>query len=73
MTLRVDLFDTRTKTLIEAKAEASRNHLRLGIGQLLDYARYLEEVLDYIVGHDGVALMTASQIGDWYRDEMRLK
>jgi peptidoglycan/xylan/chitin deacetylase (PgdA/CDA1 family) len=36
-------------------------------------ARYLEEVLDYIVGHDGVALMTASQIGDWYRDEMRLK
>ena len=37
------------------------------------HARYLEEVLDYIVGHDGVALMTASQIGDWYRDEMRLK
>jgi hypothetical protein len=37
------------------------------------HVRYLEEVLDYIVGHDGVALMTASQIGDWYRDEMRLK
>lgn len=33
--------------------------------------RYLEEVLDYIVSHDGVALMTASEIGDWYRNEMR--
>ncbi|WP_299804575.1 polysaccharide deacetylase family protein [Tardiphaga sp.] len=33
--------------------------------------RYLEEVLDYIISHDGVALMTASEIGDWYRNEMR--
>ena len=28
--------------------------------------RYLEELLDYIIGHEGVALMTASDIGDWY-------
>ena len=27
-------------------------------------ARYLKEVLDHTAGHDGVALMTASQIGD---------
>ncbi len=32
--------------------------------------RYLEELLDYIIGHEGVALMTASDIGDWYRREM---
>ena len=32
--------------------------------------RYLEELLDYINGHEGVALMTASDIGDWYRREM---
>ena len=32
--------------------------------------RYLEELLDYVGGHDGVAWMTASQIGDWYRAEM---
>jgi allantoinase len=25
---------------------------------------------DYVIGHDGVALMTASEIGDWYRAEM---
>jgi peptidoglycan/xylan/chitin deacetylase (PgdA/CDA1 family) len=32
--------------------------------------RYLEELFDYISGHDGVAWMTASQIGDWYSAEM---
>lgn len=32
--------------------------------------RYLEELLDYIGGHNGVAWMTASQIGDWYQDEL---
>ena len=29
--------------------------------------KYLEALLDYVIGHDGVALMTASEIGDWYR------
>jgi hypothetical protein len=23
-----------------------------------------------VIGHDGVALMTASEIGDWYRDAL---
>lgn len=32
--------------------------------------KYLEQLLDYIIGHDGVALMTASEIGDWYRGQM---
>jgi allantoinase len=27
-------------------------------------------LLDYVISHDGVALMTASEIGDWYRAEM---
>ncbi len=35
--------------------------------------RYLEELLDYVGGHDGVAWMTASGIGDWYREEMGQK
>ncbi len=30
----------------------------------------LEALLDYVAGHDGVAWMTASEIGDWYRGEM---
>src|SRR5260221_4601361 len=35
--------------------------------------KYLEALLDYVIGHDGVALMTASEIGDWYRAEMSRK
>jgi allantoinase len=31
---------------------------------------YLEELLDYVTGHEGAAMMTASEIGDWYRAEM---
>jgi hypothetical protein len=26
--------------------------------------------MDYVISHEGVALMTASQIGDWYTGEM---
>jgi peptidoglycan/xylan/chitin deacetylase (PgdA/CDA1 family) len=33
--------------------------------------KYLEALLDYVISHDGVALMTASGIGDWYRGAMR--
>lgn len=29
--------------------------------------KYLEQLLDHVVSHDDVALMTASDIGDWYR------
>jgi allantoinase len=32
--------------------------------------KYVEQLLDYVIGHDGVALMTASEIGDWYGTEM---
>ncbi len=35
--------------------------------------KYLEALLDYVLGHDGVALMTASEVGDWYRSEMAKK
>ncbi len=32
--------------------------------------KYLEELLDYVSGHEGVVWMTASEIGDWYKSEM---
>lgn len=32
--------------------------------------RYLEELLDYVGGHEEMCWMTASQIGDWYRGQM---
>ena len=39
--LRADLWVPSRQMLIEAKASASREHVRTAIGQLLDYARYL--------------------------------
>jgi hypothetical protein len=39
--LRADLFDTELQLLIEAKAAATREHVRYAVGQLLDYRRYL--------------------------------
>ena len=32
--------------------------------------KYLEALLNYVIGHHGVALMTASEIGNLYRAEM---
>jgi len=33
--------------------------------------KYLEALLDYVQGHDQAVFMTASEIGDWYRSEMK--
>jgi hypothetical protein len=40
--LRTDLFLSGARTLFEAKASASRESIRAAIGQLLDYARWIE-------------------------------
>ncbi len=37
-----DLFDATDNVLYEAKSSPSRLHLRLGLGQILDYRRYLD-------------------------------
>jgi hypothetical protein len=39
--LRADLWLASSRVLIEAKASGSREAIRMAIGQLLDYARYL--------------------------------
>src|SRR5262249_19279656 len=51
--LYTDLFDQTTRELIEAKASASRNNVRTGLGQLLDYARYVD--------HDRRSVLLPSQ------------
>lgn len=40
--LYTDIFNTITLELIEAKASGSRTHVRAGLGQLLDYGRFVE-------------------------------
>jgi len=31
---------------------------------------YFEKLLDHVMAHEGSAMMTASEIGDWYTAEM---
>ncbi|MEV0440038.1 restriction endonuclease [Streptomyces spectabilis] len=40
--LYTDLFDSTDNLLIEAKGQATRESIRMAIGQLLDYQRYIE-------------------------------
>jgi hypothetical protein len=42
--------------LIEAKASADRDDVRMALGQLLDYARY--------VRHDSLAVLTPDPVSD---------
>ena len=40
-TLFTDAFEAATETLYEAKSDSSRESVRMAIGQLIDYSRYL--------------------------------
>ncbi|MGR6967014.1 hypothetical protein ACU610_21370 [Geodermatophilus sp. URMC 61] len=40
--LRADLFITTPRVLVEAKASTAREHIRMAIGQLLDYQRWVK-------------------------------
>jgi hypothetical protein len=42
--LRADLFIPEPRVLVEAKASSAREKIRMAIGQLLDYGRWLEPV-----------------------------
>ncbi len=73
-TLRVDLYDPLANVLIEAKASARRNHLRLAIGQLYDYRRYLEFDVELAVlvperpSEDLMGLLDAASVGAIWPD-----
>lgn len=53
--LYTDLYDTGRMELVEAKSSASRHHVRLAIGQLLDYRRHVE--------HESLAVLLPSDPG----------
>jgi hypothetical protein len=41
-TMFTDVYVRESKELIEAKASSSREHIRMALGQVLDYARYVD-------------------------------
>jgi hypothetical protein len=51
-----DVFVNETSELLEAKASASREHVRVALGQILDYARYVE--------HESIAVLVPSRPAD---------
>jgi hypothetical protein len=73
-----DLYDTTEAVLYEAKSSTSRLHLRLGLGQILDYRRFLNEEVrtsllvpnepqrDMLDLLDGYSISTVWPIGQGY-------
>ncbi|MCX4470690.1 hypothetical protein OOK41_10290 [Micromonospora sp. NBC_01655] len=72
--LYTDLFDGGRAELVEAKSSAARHHVRLALGQLLDYARYVEHksravLLPSYPGSDLVALLHSVNVACIYEQE----
>lgn len=74
--LRADLYLPGVRTLVEAKASASREHVRTAIGQLLDYRRWIEPrprlclLVPSEVPEDMLSLLTSLSIGTaWPSDD----
>jgi hypothetical protein len=82
--LRVDLYDLSTDELIEAKGSIDRDHIRLALGQVLDYARYVEpkrravlvpsypgdDLVDLLLAH-GVSCIYETPAGTFLRADAR--
>ncbi|WP_444948523.1 hypothetical protein [Micromonospora ureilytica] len=72
--LYTDLFDGGRAELVEAKSSAARHHVRLALGQLLDYARYVEHksravLLPSYPGSDLVDLLHSVNVACIYEQE----
>lgn len=75
-----DAFYTRGKAQFDRLYQESAENARVMAISIHPYITgvphriaALEQLLDYVAGHEGVAWMTASEIGDWYRAEMDAK
>ncbi len=75
--LRVDLFDTTTGDLCEAKGSTTRVQVRYAVGQVLDYSRHVEHktlsvLLPTRPADDLVALLTGLGIACVYETRRNL-
>ncbi|MET9631920.1 hypothetical protein ABZX92_31095 [Lentzea sp. NPDC006480] len=69
--LRVDLFDLGRGELIEAKGSSARDYVRTALGQVLDYARYIDHSFRSVLlpkhpGEDMVELLLSCHVGCIY-------
>lgn len=80
MPLFTDIHDRTEGILYEAKADATRNSVRAGLGQLLDYRRYVEgrpcrlllpaapnaDLLELLTEHDIAAVWRAGETSTFH-------
>ena len=71
-TLQCDAYETDRRNLIEAKSSARREHIRMAVGQLLDYAFQGNKKFRH--PHKAILLPSepASDIADWL-DSLKIK
>jgi hypothetical protein len=68
------VYDETAGILYEAKSEATRNHVRLGLGQILDYKRYVPDALGFSLllpaapHSDLLELLALYDVGAVWRD-----
>jgi hypothetical protein len=74
-----DIYVRETGELIEAKSSSSREHLRLALGQILDYARYVDhtrlavlvptrpsqDMVDLLLAHNIASIWEKEEKGDF--------
>lgn len=72
--ITTDLYDHTTTELVEAKSSNSRQHVRMALGQVLDYVRYLDEAQSQAVllpskpRDDLIALLNTHDISCVWQD-----
>lgn len=72
--LYTDLWDATTRELVEAKASNGREEVRMALGQLLDYSRYIDAaqlsvLLPVAPKPDHVNLLTRHAVGVIYPED----
>jgi len=67
-----DAYEERRNNLIEAKSSIKREHIRMAVGQLLDYAHLGEAVM----GRPNLAILLPqrpqSEIESWLKDKLNI-
>jgi len=70
--LMCDAYEERRNNLIEAKSSIKREHIRMAVGQLLDYAHLGEAVM----GRPNLAILLPqrpkSEIESWLKDKLKI-
>jgi hypothetical protein len=74
--LTTDLYDVESDELVEVKSSAARHYVRLALGQILDYARYVKTAQRAVLlptrpSDDMIGLLGKYHVGCIYQDTLQ--